>query len=343
MSSRAVFGRVPLLTVAVCGFGSIGQRHAANIVALGARTIVVTRDPKRAARAARKLNARITADLDGALDTADAVIVATPTDEHIGFAMKAVRAGKALFLEKPVSSSRAGVGALERLATRLVVEVGCQLRAHPALRILKKRLASGADGKLLTFRGVVGQRLDTWRPGADYRRSYSADAARGGGALFDLVHEVDLARWLCGPIAGLSARLSKVSTLQMKAEDLANLLIECEGGACGSLQLDMLSPVYRRSFEVICEQAIYSFGYADGALVRSTARGSRTLYSQPPGFQRNDLFMTHMSHFLKRVRKPEIAPLCSLADGIACLDALLAARKSSRTGRWLVMGEGGRA
>ncbi len=326
--------RASSLTVAVCGFGSIGRRHAANAARLGARVIVVARSPRKAAPLCRRLGYQNATSEAAALSAADAVVVATPTDAHLPVAIRAARLRKAIFLEKPIAPTRARVAELVAAARGLVVEVGCQLRAHPALRLLKKRLAAGRDGPLLAFRGCVGQRLDQWRPGSDYRRSYSADARRGGGALLDLIHEVDLVGWLCGRVTGVAARLSRLSDLDLRAEDLANLLLECRGGACGSLQLDMLSPAYRRSFELVCARACYEWDYVGGVLRRRTRQGTQELWRAPADFERNELFLTHMRHFLARVAGRRLEPLCSLADGTAALDVALAARRAAGTRRW---------
>jgi predicted dehydrogenase len=325
-------------TVAIFGFGSIGRRHAANAARLGARVVVSARSPTKVAQACRLLGYRNAATVDEALELADAVVIATPTDAHMPLALRAARLRKPLFLEKPLAESRRGVPELARAARGLVVEVGCQLRAHPALRLLQRRLAAGGDGDVLTFRGCVGQRLDQWRPSTDYRSSYSADARRGGGALFDLIHEIDLALWLCGPVRRVAARLSQVSDLQMRADDLANLLLECRDGACGSLQLDMLSPVYRRSFDVVCTRARYEWDFAAGVLRRFSPRGTQELWRAGPGFERNELFLTHLRHFLARIRRPGLEALCGLDDGIAALDVALAAREASRVNRWRNIG-----
>ena len=44
----------------------------------------------------------------------------------------------------------------------------------------------------------MGQYLPDWRTNADYSKSYSASFEMGGGVLFDLIHEIDLAVNLMG-------------------------------------------------------------------------------------------------------------------------------------------------
>ncbi len=321
--------------VLVCGAGSIGQRHVANLVQLGAEVLLWRKRTAQLDETAGALQAAPCHDLETGVAEADAVVVATATDEHMPLALMAARAGKALFIEKPLSNDSTDVAALadEVTARGLVCEIGCQLRAHPALRALAAHLAGGEDGRVLAFRGVVGQRLDEWRPGTDYRKSYSADASKGGGALFDLIHEIDLALWMVGRISSVTADLRQVSDQEIAADDLANLVLVADRGAAGQLQLDMLSPAYRRNFEVVSENAVFLWDYTAGSVRRADRNGEETFASVPRGFQRNDLFLEHMRHFLDRLTEAGRAPLCGLRDGVMALDIALAARRSAETGQ----------
>ena len=317
--------------VLVCGAGSIGRRHMANLRKLGA-TVTAWRSRTDLGEAlAQEFGITVHSDLATAVSGADAVVIATETDRHIAPALAAARAGKALFIEKPVSHSREGIDALVALVRekQLVVEVGCQLRAHPCLRELHNRVRSGQDGPIHLLRAAVGQRLDAWRPGADYRQSYSADASRGGGALMDLIHEIDLVLWLAGPVAQVEAVTAKLSDLVIAGDDIACVTLTMRSGALAQIELDMLSPVFRRSVEVVSRDAVYRHDDMSGGLVRSDATGAAAVKQTPPGHERNHLFVSHMEHFLKRLQDPKLPALCPLDDGIAALDVALAAGRAA--------------
>jgi len=317
--------------ILVCGSGSIGRRHIRNLKALGAEVSVWRARSQLAAQLSTELEVPIHTDLERAIVGVDAVVVATATDKHLSVAMAAAKAGKAIFLEKPVSHSLAGIAELRQQCEQRVVEVGCQLRAHPLLRRLSEIISEGHEGPLYTFRCAVGQRLDTWRPGTDYKHSYSASVARGGGALFDLIHEIDLVHWLMGRAVIVSARLSTLSDLELQADDLANLIIATDRGAVGQVQMDMLSPVYRRDLEVVLQKALYRWNDQTGLLIRMDAHGQTVVAQVPDGFERNTLFLNHMSHFLERLDNPAILPYCSLDEGIQALVTVLAAMKANAT------------
>lgn len=315
--------------ILVCGFGSIGAKHAAHLKTLDATTRIWCRRPEKDG-AVREAGYIFEPSLDNGLSWADAVVVATATDGHMSIARQAAQARRAIYLEKPVSHNRDGLENLRSETNGLVVEVGCQMRRHLALMRLRDTLTQGKDGPVLAFQAWVGQRLDQWRPGTDYRSGYSADTARGGGALFDLVHEIDLLHWLVGPMATVAADLRHNSDLDMTAEDLANILLVARNGAAGVVQLDMLSPAYRRGLQIVCRNAVWSWDFTTGELVRDGGKGRETIVRQP--VSNKDLLADLMRHFLKRLENPSLPPCCSLAEGIHDLDILLAARQSSASG-----------
>lgn len=318
--------------VLVCGAGSIGRRHIANLLQLGVEVSVWRARAELLDQLAGDFPVRPYTDVDAAIAKCDAVVVATATDQHVTVASQVLQAaGRALFIEKPVSHDWAGIDRLRGLASGRLVEVGCQLRAHPNLIALARILHGGESGPVFTYRHAMGHRLDAWRPNGDYRTGYSADSARGGGALFDLIHMIDLALWFFGPVREVNAVLSRVSDLELAGDDVANLLLTHECGITGHIQLDMASPVHRSEVEVITTDALFRWSNADGALRRHTSAGSISVDAVPSGFERNDLFLSHMRHFLMRMDDPTVPALCSIEDGVAALQVALAARESSRT------------
>ncbi len=320
-----------MIKVLVCGYGSIGQKHTANLKKLGA-DIKIWRSRASESAAIEKDGYVFEPSLEAGLQWCDAAIIATATDQHITPALKAAKARKPYYLEKPLSHNMDGVSDLLAASHGVVVEVGCQLRQHQNLKALKKRLANGEDGKILAFQAWVGQRLDTWRPNTDYRESYSAHSKHGGGALFDLVHEIDLIHWLIGPVKDVYADLRHNSRLEMEAEDLANLILSCENGACGNLQLDMLSPTPRRGLQIICENALYTHDLIKNTLTRAeTNKAEENLSVIHDDYTPANMLKDCLKNFITRVQNPALPAACSLEDAIHDLEILCAAKASSKS------------
>lgn len=318
-----------MTNILICGFGSIGQKHAKNLTDMGAN-LRVWRHRQDQKEAIINAGYVFEPSLENGLDWADAAIIATATDQHIAPATLAAQKNVPYYMEKPVSLNTNGLRELEQNSRNLPIEIGCQLRHHPSLVALKHQLTHHEYGKVLSFQAWVGQRLDEWRPGSDYRKCYSADTTRGGGALFDLVHEIDLMTWLVGPMDSVYADLRHNSDLDMNAEDLANIVLSADNKAAGTVQLDMLSPAYRRGLQIICEKCVYTFDMKEGILWRKIGSDDVQCIAKPDkNFQPADMLKNAVEYFINRVKDPTIAPRCGLEDGIHDLHILLAAKQSN--------------
>ena len=306
------------MKILVCGAGSIGIRHIENLQKIGV-TVLAWRSRKGLAeKLSGQYKIKVYTCVDEAINNADGVVVATTTNTHIEIATKVIEKSKALFIEKPLSDTYKKITPfLEKIKESHIVEVGFQLRAHPNLIKLSELIEKNEFGPLYTYRAVVGQRLDQWRPGTDYRKSYSANRDQGGGALLDLTHEIDLIQWLTGPIDEIYANLALVSDLQMNAEDLVNLTLTNANNAVGQIQLDMLSPVYRRELELVFQEAVLHWDAVKGVLTKASSTGLVIVHKVSNEFNRNDMFLTQMKHFVNRISGANLKPLCSIQSGVA--------------------------
>jgi predicted dehydrogenase len=318
--------------VLVCGAGSIGKRHIENLLNLGVNVLVWRTQINLLKNIAKEYNVETYENLDIAIENADAVIVATASDQHVEIALKVLNANKPLFIEKPVSNNWENIDKLLELSKNKIIEIGCQFRMHPNLIKLNQILQKKETANVLTYRLAMGQRLDAWRKNVDYKKGYSSDEKRGGGALFDLIHQIDIAIWLFGPVLSVNAVLSKRSELLISGDDVTNLLLTHTNGLTGHIQLDMASPVYRCEAEVMTSDSIFKWSFSDSSLYNYTTEKKEIINKLDDEYNRNNMFIDHMKHFLIRIDNNEISPACSLDDGIAALKVALCARESNLTG-----------
>src|SRR5882672_7407751 len=122
----------------------------------------------------------------------DTVLVTAPSSMHVELAIVGARNGCHLFIEKPLSHTLDGVGELLETVKRqtLITMVGCNMRFHPGPALVKRLIDEGVVGNVLAARVKTGSYLPEWRPGMNYRDSYSASVQMGGGALLDCIHEI---------------------------------------------------------------------------------------------------------------------------------------------------------
>jgi predicted dehydrogenase len=141
------------------GLGNFGKRHleAWHRLGFGERLWIAEPDEARWAETARYNfpKARLLRSAEPVLDRVQIVDIVTPTDSHFALAELALRAGKDVFLEKPMTMTSAQARELSELAQRLerLVQVGFYYRFHPASQRLKAELAAGRFGALRYLTG----------------------------------------------------------------------------------------------------------------------------------------------------------------------------------------------
>jgi predicted dehydrogenase len=319
----------------IVGVGSVGTRHLENLRRLGHDDVVLYRTGHRP-RLTPVPEAPSENDLEGALARQpQAALICNPTALHVPVALAAARAGCHLFVEKPLSHSMEGVVELRREIERrgLTALVGFQFRFHPALRQVKAWLEDGAIGEVVSVRAHWGEYLPAWQPEADYRTSYSARRALGGGVVLTLCHPFDYLRWLVGEVVEVCAQTGQRSGLEIDVEDTANVLLRFAGGALGCVSLDYVSRPPSHGLELVGRRGLIRWQDVDGAAHLFEGQGGRQCsFFHPSGFGRNDMFVEEMRHFLACLAGRE-RPACSFEDGLRALQIALAAKQSADEGR----------
>ena len=318
----------------VIGTGSIGRRHVAGLRALDrALELALVRDDAREDDFSRAAGARLFGNVEEALAwQPDLAVIATPSDRHQEALMPLLEGGVATFVEKPVVVARPHLEALERLTeTRPLpaTQVGCVLRFLPAVALLKEWLEEGRCGNLVRARFEAGQYLPDWRPGQDYRRSYSADAARGGGVLFDLVHELDLAVFLLGEVALHHAVAARQSALELACEDAALLALRTPAGALVSVELDYVSRKAVRRIDLVGDEATLRLDFIARSLERIGPDG--VVDSHCEGFDIDAAYRTELAELIEAQRSGTPTRL-PLREGLRATRLAIEAAEMARGG-----------
>jgi UDP-2-acetamido-3-amino-2,3-dideoxy-glucuronate N-acetyltransferase len=152
-----------LPAVALIGCGQWGRNIARALAGLGALKLVCDPDAAAVEPFARSLGADFTADMDAALGSAvEAVALATPAITHASVAQKALRAGKHVYVEKPIALSTADAEFTAQVAreTGRILMIGHLLQYHP---VFVKLLTMVRAGELGTLQYIYSNRLNQGR------------------------------------------------------------------------------------------------------------------------------------------------------------------------------------
>ncbi len=320
--------------VLVVGVGSIGERHVRCFQNTGRAIVSIceVNDSLREVIADRYKIEQQYVNIETALQAEhDAVVVAVPAHLHISIAQQAAETGLHLLIEKPLSTSLAGIEQLQQTIEekKLVAAVAYVYRAAPALAAMKRALDSGRFGVPVQLVAVSGQNFPSFRPA--YRETYYRDHATGGGAIQDAItHVLNAGEWLVGPIDRLVADAAHQILPDVDVEDTVNIITR-QGNVLGSYSLNQHQAPNESTITVICERGTVRFEFHRHRWRWMTDADWQEGESET--IERDTLFIRQASAFLDAVES-QAAPLCRLEEGLQTLRVNLAALTSVNQQQW---------
>lgn len=226
--------------LAVMGAGLIGRRHIEHILAEPAAALhsIIDPSPEAQALAVRRGWRWQPAFNNSDPEKPDGVIVATPNAMHVEHGLAVIEAGIPALVEKPLADSVAGAEKLVTAAEKAGVPlaVGHHRRHNPIIARAKAKIEAGELGALVAVHGFFWIAKPDDYFNATWRREPGA-----GPILINLIHEVDLIRHLCGPIAQVWA-IAANHQRGFAVEDSAAVMMRFENGALGTFTLSDAIP-----------------------------------------------------------------------------------------------------
>ena len=329
------------LRFGLLGAGRIGKVHAKAVSADANAVLVAVADamPAAAEAIANQYGCEVrTIDAILAAKDIDAVVICTPTDTHADLIEKFVKAGKAVFCEKPIDLSLARVKTCLEVvrAAKGTLMVGFNRRFDPHFAAVKAEIAKGSIGEVEMI--TITSR-DPGAPPVDYIK-------RSGGIFRDMtIHDFDMARWL------LDEDVTEVSAMA------AVLVDKAIGEAGDSDSVQVMLKTATGKMAIISNSRRATYGY-DQRIEVHGSKGVVSAENQRPvsievangaGYTRpplHDFFMTRYTEayaaeiagFIKAVTDKKAANP-SGEDGLKALALAEAALKSVMEGRTVKMSE----
>lgn len=284
-----------MIRIGIVGCGHIGTVHSFALRQLGEAGLVdayvvgtFDTDHGRAADLARHHDARAYEQLDELLGDVDVVWVCTWTAAHLEAVCAAGERSRAVFCEKPLAPTLVEAEHLAGVLGRVPHQVGLVLRHAPVFRAAADLVAEGKYGRPLT----TVLRDDQYFPiQGFYASAWRADVTRaGGGTLLEhSIHDVDVLRWVLGPVAGEPCEVTAraASMFEHRGIDDATTVTFRFGdestATIVSVWHQILTRESRRRLEVFCEDALL---WTDddylGPLHVETRNGEELVESSPP-------------------------------------------------------------
>ena len=194
-----------------------------------------------------------------------------------------------MFIEKPIfDSTDVDISELE-LRKGGVYYVACPLRYTNVIQYLKQTIDVS---KVFSVRVICSSYLPDWRPGVDYRNTYSAHKDLGGGVSIDLIHEWDYMTYLFGIPKQVVNINGTYSDLELDSDD-CSIYIGKSDSLLYELHLDYFGRERIRKIEIFMEDDTV-VGDLENAEVCYLRSGKKVSFREV----RNDYQIKEIAHFL---------------------------------------------
>lgn len=240
------------LKVCFIGVGSIAKRHIRNLRSIcEEKRIALSIDAfRRSPEPVEGVNKIYCNESDVPTDY-DAIFITNPTDQHLGALKKFHDNGRHFFIEKPVVSLDQVDDAKEFLQRKeAIYYVACPLRYNAVIQWIKNNVK---PNDVISVRSISSSYLPDWRPGQDYRQTYSAHKNMGGGVSIDLIHEWDYLTYLFGWPEKIFSMIGKKSDLEIDSDDYAIYIAEY-ANMIAELHLDYFGRKTIRKIELFTKE-----------------------------------------------------------------------------------------
>ncbi|HXK10599.1 MAG TPA: Gfo/Idh/MocA family oxidoreductase [Vicinamibacteria bacterium] len=270
------------------------------------------------------------------------VVILSETSRHRELVEAAAKAGKHLFVEKPLAAtaaeSRAMAEAIERAS--LLFTTGYFMRTDPKLLFLREQVAKGAFGRITRasawncHEGALGGWFDE-KPGnvAETWRWMADPKIAGVGAFGDLgTHSLDVLMWTLGPVESVNAEVRVITGRYGDCDETGTAMLRLRNGLVATLVagwVDVANPVTLQIAGteghaiVFRDQLFFESAHAPGSKLGEPVKGLAPGPKAP------------LQQWVDAVGGATGQPLVTpreAADRVAVMEAAYA---SARTGRWV--------
>lgn len=348
--------------IGIVGLGMMGRAHLRALLRTPNAHASAVADPApEAAQFAKASGVPHYSDYRAMLDNAelDGVLIAAPNADHYPLGMDCIKRGVAVLIEKPIAETYEAARSLCDAGQKrnVPILVGHHRRHNPAVQLVRKAVAEGRIGAP-TVANILDVKL---KPESYFAQAWRSELSAGGPVLINMIHEIDLLRFIFGEIASLQAFTSN-ATRCAQVEDTAAVMLRFTNGALGTILVSDTAAtpfswdLASGEFDLITGMtgriprqnvATHVFGGTLGSVTLPGAEffsykgpdeaGWRSeLATEALGAEREDTYLAQMIHFARVAMRQE-EPLSSGRDASETLKATLAVKQSASSGEPVIL------
>mgnify|MGYP001163954348 FL=1 len=248
--------------VLIIGSGSIANQHIKNLIKLKINVLVIIKDQNEKKRFDRNTIKKIEFidDISKLKKPIFFGIIASSTYKHFEHIKILVDKKINIFCEKPISNNLIEMKSLRKKikSKKIFFYVNYQLQNHHLISQLIKRIK---NKKIHFIKVRVGHNLKFWRKNKIRQNSYFINTKKGGGVIYELIHEINLINNIFGKIIKIKTLKKNITSDYDKYEDLAISLFETNKKIVGTLFQDMVSKNKVRYIKVFMNNDIIKIDF----------------------------------------------------------------------------------
>ncbi|QQG46225.1 MAG: Gfo/Idh/MocA family oxidoreductase [Candidatus Niyogibacteria bacterium] len=323
----------------IIGLGSMGKRRIRNLLANGEKNIIgFNPNPERRKEAEEKYGIKTIDSLEKiASKDFDAVIISSPPNTHGQYIRFAIANKKHFFTEHPTTDD--GYKEIfENKDSGIIMAPSSTFRYYAPIKMIKKILEENKIGKILAFQYHMGQFLPDWHPWEDYRKVYFSKKETGACREM-LPFELIWLNWLMdSSVTDVAGIITKVSDLDMDADDIILANLKYKNGILGNVLIDVISRKPVRTLRVLGTDGVLDWERFDFAIKIYDLKSKKTeVFSVPKGnpesgyVNEEEMYNDEIKAFLDAVYgKAEYR--FSFEENLLNLKALFALEKAHKSG-----------
>lgn len=328
----------------IVGLGSMGKRRIRNLLANGESDIIgFDIRPERNIEAHDKYGIKVVNSIDKILsENFDVLIISTSPEAHGEFIRFALKHKKHFFVEHPVNDD----GYNDIFSSKdadILKAPSCTMRYYTPIKMIKNILDEGKIGKILAFQYHMGQYLPDWHPWEDYRQVYFSKKSTSACREM-LPFELIWINWLMNSkVQNVSGRITKISDLDMEADDIILANLKYDNGILGNIIIDVISRKPFRTLRVLGSAGVLEWERAESVIkIYESGFGKNGNISIPNGhpeagyINEEEMYNDEVKAFLDAIKKKKNYPH-TFQENYNLLKILFALEKSSQTGRAIVL------
>lgn len=244
----------------------------------------------------------------------DAVYIATPVFCHKEQAFAAAEAGKHILLEKPMGTTVEEAKAIADYCTKKGVKlgIGFMMRFHAAHQRIKKELAQGAIGEMVS----AYAKFNCWSPVSPVKWRQTK-AFSGGGAMMDMgIHCIDLLQYISGmSVKEVTAMTGNQIFEYPDTEDAGSAVLRMENNALFTVEANFNVPdtIGGCKFEIYgtqgCISAVGTIGQVEEGTVTLTRQTEAGVITEKLDYAGGNMYTKEVEGFSRAVAENREVPV----------------------------------